>query len=180
MVAYESHRLWNCPSVPAAVLSCSNVRLVLRFHLGLNVPAAGRPGSLCLPPPRAVALPQLAPVSASGRLEPGPWEPFATPHCGFSWLCPLPCKASGAHLDLSAHCLTFSLVRPACHNRVSSRCNKPLHILENCGHNQLLLSPPAQPCAEIALEGRFLLFAYLTSEVAYVAVFLQSYKTCFT
>lgn len=28
-VAYKSHRLWNCPSAPAVVLSCYIVKLVL-------------------------------------------------------------------------------------------------------------------------------------------------------
>lgn len=29
VVAYKSHRLWNCPSAPAVVLSCYIVKLVL-------------------------------------------------------------------------------------------------------------------------------------------------------
>lgn len=94
-VAYKSHLLWNCPSAPAVVLACSIVKLALLLHLGLNVPAAWCRAAWFLPPPGQWRCPSLhQSLSASGRLEPGPWEPFATLPCGFSWLCPLTCKAS--------------------------------------------------------------------------------------
>lgn len=165
-----------CTCCGSFLLQCKTGPLI---HLGVNVPAVGCPGSLVLAATQGgcAAPPCTSLLSASGRLEPRPWEPFATLRCGSSWLRPLTWKASRAH-QFSLRSLTFSLVRPACHNHVSFKCNEPLplalalNVLANCGHNQLVLLPPAQPCVEIASEGHFLLLGFFTSEVAYVALFM--------
>lgn len=90
---------------------------------------AGPPALWCFPPSSTTGLPSLlqedlAAVSCllPGTLAPGLWETYCliTPHCGFSWMCPLVWKISRVHLVYLWVFQPSIFVRFACHNHTSS------------------------------------------------------------